>query len=266
MDSPTHPDDAGAVGALLECGALKAWSLIVTILGDLAAGPGARVSGPVLSALTERMGLKPEAQRVAIHRLRRDGWMTSERDGRNSLYGLSDHGRALTLSVVDRIYGPAPDDPGDWHIVIAASAEAMQALDHADIIPLSARAALLPGPSQGLPETVLAWLVMPGAVPAWVRDILMPPDLAASYGDLVTRLDIVLAAPLPELAIDRAALRLLALHQWRRLVLRHGAPVEALMPAGWPGASARSRIAAVVARLPRPDPGDLARALAEATS
>ena len=61
------------VAARLNCGALKTWSVIVTILGDLAAAPGARVPGPVLSALTEGMGLKPEAEEFPIPIIGRRG-------------------------------------------------------------------------------------------------------------------------------------------------------------------------------------------------
>ncbi|MDU8926254.1 hypothetical protein RXV86_02545 [Alisedimentitalea sp. MJ-SS2] len=242
---------------LLACGPLKTWSLIVTILGDLAAGDGARVPGPVITQLTEPMGVKPEALRVAIHRLRRDGWITSERDGRTSLYGLTAHGRALTRAVSDRVYGCEAEPVAGWHIVIAQAAEAMQALDHPDMIVIGPRVALLPGDTDEIPANILAWRAEPAEVPDWVRDIAAPEGLEAAYKALREALEAVLVLDLPTAAGPRAVLRLLALHQWRRLVLRHGAGVDALMGPEWNGAKCRARIGTVLALLSRPDPAEL---------
>ncbi|MEZ5714993.1 MAG: PaaX family transcriptional regulator [Paracoccaceae bacterium] len=246
---------------LLACGPVKTWSLIVTVLGDLAAEPGTRVAGPVLSLLTEPMGLKPEALRVAIHRLRRDGWVTSERDGRTSLYELTAHGRALTREAAARVYGTEVEAPGRWHVVVAQSAEAMQALDLPDMLQIGPRSALLPGEAEGLSDAVLAWEARAGAVPDWVKAALVPEDLAAAYAVLARALAAALALEPPAGPVERAVLRLLALHQWRRLVLRHGPAVEALMGPDWDGARCRAGAGALLQRLGRPDPAELAAML-----
>lgn len=249
------------VAALLNCGALKTWSVIVTILGDLAAAPDARVPGPVLSALSEGMGLKPEAMRVALHRLRRDGWIQSERDGRSSLYGLTDHGRGLTLSVSARVYGATVAPPAGWQIVIAPTAEAMQRLDHPDTIALGPRVALLSDSAAALPDPFLSWAATPGGIPGWVRQILAPSDLAEAYKTLATALDLALQAPVPHQPLARAVLRELALHQWRRLVLRHGPGPEALLGEDWPGARSRRLVTQLLKRIERPAPETLTEAL-----
>ena len=238
---------------VLAAGPIKAWSLIVTILGDLAAGEGARVPGPVLTQLTEPMGIKPEALRVAIHRLRRDGWITSEREGRTSLYGLTAHGRRLTRSVFDRVYGAAPEVPGSWHVLIAPSAEALHGVDHAELIPLGARVALLPGGMPDLPETLFVLDAVPGEVPEWIRTQLVSDDLASAYAVLADALEGAVSLGVPEHRLDTAVLRLAALHQWRRLVLRHGAGLEALIGPDWDGARCRRRVTALLTLLKRPD-------------
>ncbi|MDQ2093138.1 hypothetical protein NOI20_03370 [Rhodobacteraceae bacterium 10Alg 79] len=240
------------LAGVLEVGPLKTWSVIVTILGDLAADEAARLPGPVLTQVMAAMGLKAEALRVAIHRLRRDGWITSERDGRTSLYGLTSHGRRLTREAAGRVYGTRSPDPGDWAIVIAQSVEALQGLDVPGLIPVGPRAALFHGRIDGLPETVLAWRAEPGALPDWAREAVMPEELGQSYAALAARLEQALALPVPEDVLSRTVLRLAALHQWRRLVLRHGEGEEALMGPDWAGAQARARIAALLARLERP--------------
>ncbi|KAA0920339.1 hypothetical protein FLO80_04305 [Aquicoccus porphyridii] len=266
MEDRPPLDPPPAMSALLECGTLKTWSVIVTILGDLAGAPEAHVPGPVLSALTERMGLRGQAMRVALHRLRRDGWITSSRDGRASRYMLTGHGLALTLSVSDQVYGAAPPAPQGWRIVLAPSGEAMTALDHPDAILIAPRVALLPegtGPNgaEDVPAPLLAWDVAPGAVPGWLGETLAPPDITHAYARLTRALALAAEVPLPPSPLDRAALRVLALHQWRRLVLRHGPGPEALMGAQWPGAKARSGLTRVMQIIPRPDPCALAESL-----
>ena len=56
----------------------RVWSLLVTVFGDLAQD-GSALPGTVLGEIMSRVGIKPEAMRVALHRLRKDGWIESER-------------------------------------------------------------------------------------------------------------------------------------------------------------------------------------------
>ncbi len=266
MNNISTQDLSPVMTALLACGTLKTWSVIVTILGDLAAAPDAHVPGPVLSALTERMGLRAQAMRVALHRLRHDGWITSSRDGRASHYSLTAHGRALTLSVSDQVYGAAPKPPRRWQIVLSPSSEAMAELDHPDAILIAPRAALLPigdrhDETGNLPASLLAWDVVPGTIPDWLGEILAPPEITDAYARLTRALTLAAEAPLPSSPIDRAALRVVALHQWRRLVLRHGPAPEALMGSEWTGAEARSALTQVMRRIARPDSRTLATLL-----
>ncbi len=60
----------------------RVWSMMVTIFGDLAQAPRDRIDGPLLTRLTDGMGIKPEAVRVALHRLRNEDWITSVKSGR----------------------------------------------------------------------------------------------------------------------------------------------------------------------------------------
>ena len=253
MTQAVHVKYQDVLEQLLKCGPLKTWSLIVTILGDLAAEEAAGVPGPVITHLTEPMGMKPEALRVAIHRLRRDGWIASERDGRISVYRLTAHGRALTRAVSERVYGAEPQAIETWQVLISQNAEAMQALDFPDLVQIGPKTALLPGAPADIPTNVLAWRAEAGQVPKWVKAIVAPEELSAAYEALAVALEAALVLPLPEDVGAQAVLRLLALHQWRRLVLRHGAGVDALMGPDWHGARCRARISALLAQVPRPD-------------
>ena len=80
------------IARLTALGPLRVWSLLVTVFGDLTQDDA--LEGPTLSALMSEIGVKPEATRVALHRLRADGWITSEKTGRTSRHRLSAKGRA----------------------------------------------------------------------------------------------------------------------------------------------------------------------------
>jgi len=57
--------------ALNRIGDRRVWSIIVTISGDLAQEPNERISGSLVSRLTNLLDIKPEAARVALHRWRK---------------------------------------------------------------------------------------------------------------------------------------------------------------------------------------------------
>ncbi len=242
---------------LLDLGSLKTWSVIVTIMGDLAARRGSRLSGPVLSALTDPMGLKPEALRVAIHRLRRDGWIDSEREGRRSLYRLTPHGLSRTRSVSERIYGTEAARPSQWHILLARSAEELDALGFDNAVYLNGRTALLPDMADAsvVPPALLAWSIEPGQMPDWALACVVSSDLENEFAALST----VLGGTLDDrfgrdwTLVQSTAFRLLVLHNWRRLILRLGAGHESLLNKDWSGAECRVRVGDVLSRFPRPD-------------
>ena len=66
-------DTQQKIDTLTACGPLKAWSVIVTILGDLCQDQNDRVSGRSLTRIMGAMGISAQTVRVALHRLRRDG-------------------------------------------------------------------------------------------------------------------------------------------------------------------------------------------------
>jgi len=234
---------------LIAFGDLKVWSVLVTIFGDLAPSDVDFIPGPVLSALTGQMGIRPEALRVALHRLRKDGWIEASKAGRVSHYRLSAHGRAETEAARHRIYGPfAPHDTG-WFLRIWQDAPAAR-------IPqgwLDLGRGMYLTPDNPQPST--GWIVarlLPGALPDWAADRLIPQDVCAGY----TRLAGILEAhsPLaPDNLLDALTQRILILHAWRRLILRHpGACLDLLGP-DWPGARSRILVLRCLKLLPRPD-------------
>ena len=221
---------------------LKVWSLLATAFGDAAVAPGACLTGPILSDLLEPAGVRPEAIRVALHRLRKDGWITTRRRGRIGLYALTEAARAETLAVADRIYAPEVRAPMPWYLVLTPTGS-----------PPPEKALLL-GPDRFLcrapaapPALSAPWQ---DAVPGWVSDRILPAGLEQEFDRLADALDRPVA--IPGNTVHAATLRILILHHWRRLVLRTPALAEDLLALNWSGGRCRGLVSQWLSALPRP--------------
>lgn len=263
--TPDEPPFARAVLALTGQTPPRVWSLIITLFGDLAQEPGAEIATPTLSRVLVPAGVRPEALRVALHRLRRDGWLVARRQGRVSLYRLSDEGRTQSAQATPRIYATEPPLPERWHLVALPPGHGAEphGPDLADLglTGLGRGLWLGTGDRTALPMDAFVFEGAPTIWPDWLRARLGPPDLIRGYGVFERALDQAQAAlppdwhPLPEQA---ATLRMLAVHGWRRLVLRHPPLPAQAFPEGWRAEACRIRLHALLARLPRPAPDALA--------
>lgn len=237
----------------------RVWSVIVTLFGDLAQKRDDRISGALMSRLCARMGIRPEAMRVALHRLRKDGWIVSERTGRTSVYRLSDTGFAESLAARGRIYAAKVEMPGCWSLCVAAPGPLSERLKQdRDMV---AMGALVVAPGVYLtakaPERE-GFLSVSGNLnhlPDWLSAMTAPHGLTREYrglSELLVQLNGVLDTALQTDNLDIAVLRVLIIHNWRRLVLRH-APLSAeFYPDGWAGLVCRQQVNALLTRLARP--------------
>lgn len=242
----------------------RVWSLIVTIFGDLAFRDGDRVSTQVLARITEPIGIKPEALRVALHRLRKDGWIDSERVGRSSSYRLTAHGLQQTQAAAPRIYARTDPAAQDWAVILAHAGDAGSqtaldtlAADHR-MIRLNATTVLGPRPQGSIAANLLFGAVNVDSVPAWLQSLACPPDVCAAYSDLLQllrKVDPMLPPGLPPL--QTAILRCLIVHSWRRVLLRHPDLPDSFFPHGCPAVACRDLTMLLLDRLPRPALPDL---------
>lgn len=97
---------------------LRANSLIITICGDAIAPHGGTVGIGSFITLVAPLGLNSRLVRTSVFRLSREKWLVSERIGRKSYYSLTATGRRHFEHAYRRIY----DDPrqqweGDWQVV-----------------------------------------------------------------------------------------------------------------------------------------------------
>ncbi|MEM9522799.1 MAG: hypothetical protein AAF982_02195 [Pseudomonadota bacterium] len=205
------------ISRLKEIGPVKVWSLLVTVFGDLASAHDGHLSGAQLTRLFEAMGIRGEALRVALHRLRKEGWIISERRGRTSDYSMSAKGLWETAAARARVYRGPDEGPCRWHLLLTRGAVPEGA------IRLRNGAALRPAGSP--PACPDAWVIpmSVGEVPEWVAEDILPRGLTDVATDLVAVLQ---SRDDPPSQVggpyQRMAERILILHQWRRLALREG--------------------------------------------
>ena len=243
--------------ALTDLGGQRVWSLLVSVFGDLAQDEGASIEGPVLSAIMTAMDVRPEATRVALHRLRNDGWITSEKTGRTSLHSLTRSGRAETILASQRIYARPEDTCLSWQVIITDGHEPKEEVREAGFTQIAHR--IYAGP-RGLAAPGDTLALTGDHVPDWVRESIVPQRLTQEYQSLYSILEQVSAAVSPQDALPplgRAVLRCLIVHNWRRLVLRHPNIPPALCPAGWRGHDCRVLVIGLLDRISRPDPAEL---------
>ena len=229
----------------------RVWSLLVTVFGELAQDEGAQISGALLRHLSDLIGFKPEAVRVALHRLRKDGWIESRRQGRNSVYFLTDWGRAQSVAASPRIYATGPMADRAW-LVVHEPGQVPQETG-AEAAWLTSNL-LLTSRHIGGVDVFVTPVTETTPLPDWMSRKLCDDDMA----ELVRRLNAVLSGFDGQTDIlaqldpcQRAALRVLVVHDWRRIVLKTPRLPDFVFPESWAGASCRGKVARFLERLPR---------------
>lgn len=234
----------------------RAPSLLVTVFGDLVQGEGARIGAPVLGQILELIGVRPDSMRVALHRLRKDGWIASERAGRSSEYYLTEFGRAESMDATPRIYASSPPAESAWLVVFDPAQSNAQTEDG---VSLSGSVKITGSPPDG--DIAFATCLEPDiALPDWMRRKVCEPEVAEMSKDLAGRLIGLQRNLRPGLnRLEAAALRVLIVHSWRRIVLKTPLLPDHVFPVSWQGPACRAAIADLLSRLPKPELRDLAK-------
>src|SRR5215470_7417663 len=73
---------------------VRSGSLLITVFGDAIAPRGGTVTLGSLIRLAEPFGIPERLVRTSVRRLAKDGWLTFRREGRQSEYFLTEHGRS----------------------------------------------------------------------------------------------------------------------------------------------------------------------------
>ncbi len=241
---------------LQQIGPFKTWSLIVTIFGDMAPRRDVVIDSQLLGRLCAPFGVRPEALRVALHRLRKDGWLEAERKGRRSAYRLSETGQTATAEAAQRIYAEPCRIGENWCIApVESSAMSLEFVTPS---------ALAIGPNllahvAGKDAPKLSLVCSFSDVPHWMKAKATASTNSgafAPYQAVVAMLSHELEVVRPDL-YERVALRLAVLHYWRRNLLRCPDVAERLLGPEWEGFEARKTTLEVFSQLGRPGLSEL---------
>jgi len=238
-------------------------SLIITVWGDAVVPRGGSLWLGTLQALLDRFGCREGQVRTAMSRLTEEGWLARTRQGRLSFYRLGPRGEASFAAASRRIYAP-PRSGWDGAFRLALSAGPGIAKDGMtkDVMAqeLTAR-----GFVPLAPGFLLGTAGAPGDLPADATVLLATPRSSAealvvaarAFPGLGAIADgyrrfITAFAPLAEVTIpgeEALPLRLLLVHEWRRIALRDPGLPLALLPPDWPGTAAHALAGALYRRL-----------------
>ena len=262
MEAPANSPQAALehmIERLHGGGRLRVWSLVVTLLGDAVASRGGTVALSALGEVMDRLRIEPGALRTAMSRLAADGWVEREKQGRNAYYRLAAGGRQAFDLATRRIYAKAaPPWNGRWTVVIAPDERAFSGGAPAEtlgFVRAGSRVLLRPD-IEGAPAMGSAFadaLVIHGHSaehPETLLALWPAGEFSEAYSSFMDRWAALAAGAAQTLTgMDAVAARGLLIHDWRRIVLRDpGLPSE-LLPADWPGTSARERMHAIYAAL-----------------
>ena len=194
---------------------IKTWSFIVTLFGDLDSDKQVPLSGKDIGSIMVHIGIKPEAVRVALHRLKRDGWIKTEKSGREVLYFLSQRGLAETASVYKDVYSKTVKYPDGWQLVF----------EEEDLKPggiqLSRNLGIFPKNSITEFKNAVMLEVVDQNLPRWIENRILAHPTVEIARNLERLLKIYQSSVNPSAPLDMIAIRLLFLHHWRKLALRN---------------------------------------------
>ncbi len=262
---------AERIDAFRQLRRVQAASLIMTVFGDTVLPRGGRIWLGSLIRLLEPLDLNERLVRTSVFRLVKEGWLAAETVGRRSNYLLTPSGRRQFEEASRHIYASrAPLWDRRWRLILVTGV-----LDARWREPLRRTLGwkgfgLVGGsgfihPSANLADVLdlLAASGLNDALPA-LKPLVAADfhsSLAASDADLVAHawdldglasgyagfnalyqpiLEQVRAA-VPDGADDERdfLLRILLIHDYRRLLLRDPELPEVLLPSAWPGHQAR---------------------------
>jgi phenylacetic acid degradation operon negative regulatory protein len=111
----------------------SARSVLFTVLGELVRPAGGEAWTSAFIDVLGRLGVEEKAARQALMRTAADGWLSSERIGRRTVWRLTPAAERLLRDGTERIFGftaVAEGWDGQWTIVIARTPETERSARH----------------------------------------------------------------------------------------------------------------------------------------
>jgi phenylacetic acid degradation operon negative regulatory protein len=230
---------------------IRAGSLIVTLFGDAVAPRGGELSLASLIEIMAAFRVAPGVVRTALSRLVGEGWFERRRIGRNSFYCLSATGRAAFETATEKIYGGIHHrwDGAFAMVLLDQNGERGQARARLEALGFGAISPdLLIAPTD-LAEVQVEAGVRLSARPAEPQAARRLAERAwpvaalaeryRAFIDLFTGAGAALHGGAPGANLDALVVRVLLIHEYRRIVLRDPLLPPELLPDPWAGDEAR---------------------------
>lgn len=245
---------------------IRGRSLIITVFGDAISQHGGSLwLGSLIHALAP-FGLSDRLVRTSVYRLLQEDWLTSRQVGRRSYYSLSETGSRQYQRAARRIYAATrPRWDGQWIVVMPSflvdeeREQLRRQLRWEGYGTLASGILGHPGGDRRALDETLQELgvsdkvvVMNAhtedaasqvALQALARDCWQIDELEARYNTFLATFRPVLAAlkrartPTPEQCFQA---RTLAIHEYRRILLKDTDLPDELLPGNWAGKAARN--------------------------
>ena len=185
----------------------------MSLFGDLDPSCEYQLSGKAINGLMSEIGLKPEAVRVALHRLKKDGWVHTEKVGREVIYSFSEFGQAETAKVYPDIYRTTPKFSSAWGMVLHNG-------DLEEGIRINRNLCLMVQDQFSAGADTLFFELDNRDLPNWLSEAIMPANVLDGVKNLARLAHEFHQASLLDQCLESMAIRLLLLHHWRKLALR----------------------------------------------
>jgi phenylacetic acid degradation operon negative regulatory protein len=236
---------------------IKTWSLIVTMFGDLDDAYSQTMSGKEIGTLLGHIGVKPEAVRVALHRLKKGGWIIATKSGREVEYGLSQNGLSETAAVYEDVYRRTIKYPDGWKLLLDAKDEPNGNIGSRDGIQLFRNIVLVPLSLTTRDGSQMDIDFDQNDVPPWFVDRVVPSNIVDIADSLSTMAHSFSDEHETENSLDNAAIRLLFLHHWRKMALRDNTWAHIWLFEAGPMAQCHTQITEILERIPKLKPAQL---------
>lgn len=261
----------------------EAASLLISFFGDAVLPRGGRIWLGSLIRLLAPLDINERLIRTTVFRLGKSGWLQSQPTGRRTDYGLTPHSTRRVTRAARQIYAAQPPDwDRRWRFIMVLgelSAKEREAVRqslywlgfgtvhdvlfvHPDCELDAAIDALLADQLEALVPQLKPFTAAGTPIggtasdsdlvhKAWDLDTLARQyeDFSARYKPVLDCLRDPAAQPDPATAF---MLRLLLIHEYRRLMLRDPDLPAQLLPANWPGQAARMLCKEIYRRLLAP--------------
>lgn len=205
--------------ALLNIEKIKVWSLIVTLFGDLGRSSSQSLTGKQINSLLGHIGIKPEATRVALHRLKNEGWIETSKSGRETVYAMSERAKRETVQVYEDVYGEGNKYPEGWCLSVGHDKEINQK-SNGPCIELSRNVSLVPVAHKKAGNERVYAKIDKTSLTQWLSNRLLPEQATKIIPLLIDISNEHAASTVLQNPYDAFAIRLLVLHHWRKLALR----------------------------------------------